>query len=431
MESTQAVPTPTAAGDTLRIEPDLRFVRELKRNAGDNYKKCMQCGCCTATCSIAPDTAPFPRKEMAWAVWGMKDRLLRDPDVWLCYQCNDCSQACPRGARPGDVLAAVRQECVAHYSIPGFFARWISRPAGLPLLLGLPALLLGLAHYWREPLGRALGFEAGVGERITYSYSAGFPHWLINGVFLIGSAWVLVATVVGVVRFWRALNRGPFAGDASVSRKSIGASVLTTFRSIIAHENMDACKQARTRYLSHMCVFFGFLALSLVTLWVITSGFNPLIRGNFIYPFGFWSAWKLLANTGGLALLVGCLIMVVERLRSDDQILTGSYFDWTLLGTLTLVVASGFATEVLHYARLEPHRHIVYFIHLVLVFALLIYLPYTKFAHVIYRTTALVFAEYSGRRVAVARDMTAEATAGRQETADLQDKEVQVEESPA
>ena len=66
---------------------------------------------------------------------------------------------------------------------------------------------------------------------------------------------------------------------------------------------------------------------------------------------------------------------------------------------LLLVVCTGFFTEVLHYLRLEPHRHIIYFAHLVFVCALLLYLPYSKFAHLIYRTTAMVYAEYTGREM--------------------------------
>ena len=95
------------AEGTVVIEPDLEFIRDLSRQTGEPYKKCFQCGTCAATCPISPDMHPFPRKEMAWAAWGMKDRLVADPDVWLCHQCNDCSLRCPRGARPGDVLAAV------------------------------------------------------------------------------------------------------------------------------------------------------------------------------------------------------------------------------------------------------------------------------------------------------------------------------------
>ena len=92
--------------------------------------------------------------------------------------------------------------------------------------------------------------------------------------------------------------------------------------------------------------------------------------------------------------------MIYDRLRDLEQIGAGTYFDWSFILTLLAVVVSGFLTEVLHYFRMEPHRHVIYFLHLVLVFALLMYLPYSKFAHLLYRATAMVYAEHTGRKKA-------------------------------
>ena len=102
-----------ANGKCRSVEPDMDFIQELLDGA-ESYRKCFQCGTCSGTCALSPDKSPFPRRQMAWAVWGMKDRLIRSPDIWLCYQCNDCTTRCPRDARPGDLLAAVRQQAVAH-----------------------------------------------------------------------------------------------------------------------------------------------------------------------------------------------------------------------------------------------------------------------------------------------------------------------------
>ena len=89
--------------------------------------------------------------------------------------------------------------------------------------------------------------------------------------------------------------------------------------------------------------------------------------------------------------------MIRERVRDNDKP-ASTYFDWAFVLTLLGVVLTGFLSEFLHYARLEPHRLAAYYVHLVLVFGLLMYLPYSKFAHMIYRTTALVYVEYSGRQ---------------------------------
>jgi len=327
----------------------------------------------------------------------MKDRLLSDPDVWLCHHCNDCSTNCPRQTRPGDVLGAVRQQCVLHYAFPRFLARWVSRPKYIPVLLAVPAILLGLAAGFRDSIGAALGFSVPAGEPIVYSFVPMFPQWLLNSFFGLFVALAMLAAVVGLFRFVRALDRSQVWGENPKPVKGVVRSIASVLLKVVKHDRFTSCKTDHSRSISHFFVFFGFLALTLVTLMVITGPHNPLIRGEFVYPFSFWSPWKLLANVGGAAVLAGVLLMIWERLYFGHLAGTSSYFDWLLVWSIFLVVATGFTTELLHYLRMSPHRHVAYFIHLVFVFSLLVYLPYSKFAHVLYRTTAMVLAERFGR----------------------------------
>jgi len=380
----------------VRMNPDPAFIARLGRQTGNTFANCFQCGTCSAVCAISPDRETFPRREMALANWGARELLMIDPNIWLCYNCQDCTVLCPRGARPGDVMSAVRAECIAGHSAPRFLGLWINQPRFLPLLLGIPAALLAGALTLREPLAKVLGYSDRLGDRIIFSYSSMLPHWLLNIFFLFFTALALLGGAVGIVRFWRALKRAhPYPDNPSV-RRSILSSLGVTLAKIFRHENFDRCTASSSRYWAHICVLFGFAALTMVTLWVITSGVNPIIGKDFVYPFAFLSPWKVLANLGGLAVLTGCLLMIRDRIRNSDKASSGSFADWVLLSSLLAVLLSGFATEVLHYVRLEPHRHLAYFVHLVLVGALLFYLPYSKLAHMLYRTVALTFVEHRG-----------------------------------
>lgn len=327
----------------------------------------------------------------------MKDQLLSDPDVWLCHHCNDCSTNCPRQTRPGDVLGAVRQQAIIHYAFPGFLAKWVSQARYLPILLAIPAILLGLATRYRESIGEALGQSVPMGESIVYSFVPMFPHWLLNGFFGLFSLLALISAVIGVTRFSRALRGSVVWGENPQPVKGVMASMGSVLVKVVTHDRFTTCETDHSRSISHFFVFFGFIALTLVTLMVISGPINPLIQGDFVYPFSFLSPWKILANVGGLAVLVGVLLMIWERLYFGHLAGTSSYFDWLLVWSICLVVVSGFATELLHYLRMAPHRHVAYFIHLVFVFSLLVYLPYSKFAHMLYRATAMVFAERYGR----------------------------------
>ncbi|HDL18831.1 MAG TPA: heterodisulfide reductase, partial [Bacteroidetes bacterium] len=129
-------------GERRMVEPNVEFIEKIKEAGGDFLKNCFQCATCSTVCNLSPAANPFPRKEMIWAQWGLEDRLLGDPDVWLCHQCSDCTTYCPRGARPGDVLAAVRKYAFEKFAFPGFLGKIVGTPSLFPVLLLIPVVLL-------------------------------------------------------------------------------------------------------------------------------------------------------------------------------------------------------------------------------------------------------------------------------------------------
>ena len=383
--------------NACRITPDMDFLRATLADGGGDLKRCFQCATCSVVCELSGNKNPFPRKEMIWAQWGLKDRLVADPDVWLCYQCNDCSTKCPRGARPGDVLAALRQQTVEHFAVPRFLARWVNRPKYLPLTLGIPAAILGLLV--AAPLES--GVDIAERGKIVYACWSELPHWVLISLFAIVSVLSLLAMVAGVVRFWRALKAADEREGTDTPAKGLLPSIGSALKRVLTHEDFTLCTTDRWRMLAHFAVFYGFLALSVVAIWVVTviltAGHNPLIQDDFIYPFNFWNPWRMLANLGGVALAAGCGWMIWDRWMKSEEGGKNRFADWAFLGTLLVVTLTGLGTELLHYARMEPHRYAAYFVHLVSVLVLLMYLPYSKFAHLAYRTTAMVYAEYCGR----------------------------------
>ncbi len=67
----------------ITLQTDSEYTRQLMEAGGKNLKECYQCATCSVACPLAPDAAPYPRKEMIWASWGLKDKLMSDVDLWL------------------------------------------------------------------------------------------------------------------------------------------------------------------------------------------------------------------------------------------------------------------------------------------------------------------------------------------------------------
>jgi quinone-modifying oxidoreductase subunit QmoC len=317
---------------------------------------------------------------MIWTQWGLKDKLLGNPDIWLCHRCSDCNTHCPRGAAPGDVLAAVRDYAVRHYAVPGFMARGCGRPGWMLLMLGLPALLM-LGVLWARGL---LHIPEG-----PVHYGEFFPHLLMQVFF---GGFVMLSFVLGLVgawRFWRDMERNhPGNGKG----QGLVASIVGTVVEILTHSRFRKCSESKGRFFSHLLMFWGFAGLWVTTVGVVVSAY---VFDH--YPLPLWDPLKILGNVSTVALLLGLILVIIDRIGKPAATETSNSRDWSFIGILLAVTVTGLATEVLRFADVRLLAYPVYFVHLTVVFALLVYLPYSRFAHLIYRTVALIHARYSGR----------------------------------
>jgi quinone-modifying oxidoreductase, subunit QmoC len=219
----------------------------------------------------------------------------------------------------------------------------------------------------------------------------------------------MLGGVVGVFRFWLAMRAADEAAGGYKPKLGIAASLIRVVTTLLRHDKFDKCQDRASRRLAHLGAFYGFVALFLVSVWAVVALYmiNPLGVVHLDYPFRQWNPWKILANAGCVALVAGCIVAIRDRITNKKDAGASTSFDWIFVWLLLSVGITGLLTEVLRLVAepvpasgltgLQYTAYTVYFVHLVVVFQLLVYLPYSKFAHVLYRTVALVYAERTGR----------------------------------
>ena len=386
------------------VEPDVNFVKQIVGLGGETLKKCFQCATCSVACPISPDNKPFPRKEMMAASWGLKDRLVKNGDIWLCHQCGDCSTLCPRGARPGDVLSAVRSYAISEYALSKRIGEAVNNPKKLHILLGIPTALFAVLAFITVFCGgtmssifHAIGLEWSHGGHDGVIAHADFiSTWFVDLVFVPLALWVIINFLLGLKRFIVDIHENAVlegkTDKEDLNIKKMIQALIKVIPAILRHDKFSQCSENKDREISHMMVLYSFIGLFVVT----NIFFFVLYVFHIPGPYSQLNPVKWLANISGIFLVIGGGLMIKSRLSKTDQ--TTVYKDWYLLGLVLGLGITGLLSEMTRMAGLAGVTYGVYLIHLVLVFNLFAFLPYSKLAHVVYRTVALTYAEYGNRK---------------------------------
>lgn len=365
----------------VTIKPDLEFINDVIKSGGDSVKKCFQCATCTVVCNMTPDDRPFPRKEMVNAQWGLKDRLISNPDIWICHQCSDCTAYCPRGAKPGEVLGAIRKMSIRHFAAIEFFGKALGDPKQLMMLLAIPVAIILIALGVQGHLGIPEG------EIIYAERFMGVPY--IDGIFGAAAALSAFGFYAGIMKYWQAL----ITACGRPTKMSVADAAVAVIKEFLAHKKFKKCEVTIDRSKSHLFVFYGFVGLAITTTWAIVY----LYGMHWESPYPLYDPMKILGNVSAAALLFGIFLVYTNRKKNAEKAGEGSYYDWLFICTIFTIVVSGILSEVLRLMGIAILAYPVYFVHLVAVLFLFLYAPYSKMAHMVYRTTALVYAKASGR----------------------------------
>ncbi|HUU03436.1 MAG TPA: quinone-interacting membrane-bound oxidoreductase complex subunit QmoC [Myxococcota bacterium] len=350
------------------------FRKELAKRGGESVSRCYQCATCSSVCQLAPDDNPFPRRQMLWAQWSLADRLAADPAVWLCHQCNDCTVRCPRDAKPGDVMQVVRSLAIERLAFPSFIGKLVGKAgATWPLLLGLPLVFWVVVLYALNGLAVP---DVPIGKLI---YEEFVPHWLIYLVFFPVAGWAALAIMAGGTKLFAA-----FGQTQPRSGSFIGSLIPVAF-DIATHKRFDKCEAAASRRWGHFSLMWGFVGALVATTLAIVSLY--ILHE---YPLPLDHPFKLIGNAAAVLLVVGGVLLLANRLNENGNSGASTAYDNFFLSVVLLVIFTGVFTEVGRFVFEPGIACAIYVVHLASILCLFATFPYSKFAHFVYRTLAMV-----------------------------------------
>jgi len=274
----------------------------------------------------------------------------------------------------------------------------VGDPKFLIFLLAVPVLLFAVVAQYvgrliplqYRPEGRVPGYLTELltsSEPIVYAEKF-MPVPFIDTIFICAALFASFGFFIGIMKYWKdltAVNGKP--------KGSVFDGLVATITEFLAHKKFKTCEVTVDRSKSHLFVFYGFVGLAITTTWAIFYLYG-LHRES---PYPLYDPMKILGNASAIALLLGIFWVIWNRTNNAPKAGIGSYYDWLFISVVLTIVTTGILSEVLRLLGIAILAYPIYFIHLVAIFFLFAYAPFSKMAHMVYRTTALVYAKSTGR----------------------------------
>jgi citrate/tricarballylate utilization protein len=352
---------------------------DLTQHGAHVMTVCNACRYCEQYCPVFPameERRTFGKADLA---------LLAN----LCHNCGECLYACQYapphefGINVPKTLAQIRVQSYQDYAWPRALGLAFTRHnlrTGIALAATF-STILALTARTLSPVGRTADFYAVVSHNAMVG--------LFGGVFL----FAVTAMSVGVIRFLHDIQPNVQRPEGGLTRGQTRGQTPVLFRDILTLRHLHAsgvdcvsAEEHRTpwrRWLHH-CTFYGFLLCFAST--TVAAIYDNVFGWR--APYDVASLPVILGAIGGVGLLVGSFGLWILRRRRDRALIdeTQDGLDESFLALLFLTTLTGLALLVL---RDEPVMPWLLVVHLGVVLALFVTLPYGKFVHGLYRAAAL------------------------------------------
>jgi hypothetical protein len=158
----------------------------------------------------------------------------------------------------------------------------------------------------------------------------------------------------------------------------------------------------RRTWFTHAAAMFGFLGLLLATTLDFGLEIVGLRETGEAVPL--WYPVRLLGTVAGLLMMYGVTMLMIRRYRREARTVRRSFTsDWMFLWLLWLAGLTGFVIELALYLPQVPMwGYVLFLVHVGIAMELVLLVPFTKFAHVVYRPVSLFLASLAERRKAQA-----------------------------
>ena len=373
---------------TAVIDPGL--LDDVKLFGAADVSACFSCGNCTAICPLASNDGTFPRRMIRLAQVGLTEDLRSSKELWTCYHCGLCTDTCPTQADPGGFMAAARR-----HAISGYDRTRLARVMYLRPVLGW-AIAAALAVFF----GVFMYASHGPASQKSLNLFGFIPEPLIHYTGLVVMVAMAAASLSGMITMAAGIARKEGVSLRRLGWRRLGGALWSAIgvESIGLKRYRADCAEAqvaeplwRRRWLVHALTMWGFLGLLAATLLDYGLALIGVRATGAQVPV--WYPVRLLGTIAGVAMVYGVTVLISNRLRKASTAAKDSApSDWMLLGLLWLTGVTGLLLELALYLPGGPAwGYWTLIVHVAVAMDLLLLLPFTKFAHAIYRPVALFF----------------------------------------